>query len=347
MPYFYSVLGVKVRKEEAEALRRRLLSEGVLLREYQPVREGDWVIFPVSRPVEGYETVDVEFPPRRTKPASLREALERFLPPEQAAHVTRSFDIIGHVAVIKIPPELWDYRKEIGRAVLEVHRNVRTVAAEAGPHQGVFRVQPVEVVAGDPHLITTHREHGVSLRLEVGKVYFSPRLSYERERIARQVRPGEFIAALFAGVGPFPLVIHRFQPEIRAYAVELNPHAYRFLVENVRLNRARGKIIPVLGDVRDVVPRMFPHMADRVLMPSPILAGDFLDVAIAAAKPSGAIIHVYALGPVDDPFSSREYEIKRFFEERGWNAEVVGRRRVRSYSPGMDQVVFDVHVRRC
>ena len=338
------MLGVKVKKEEAETIRRRLLSEGILLRDYLPIRQGGWVVFPVSRAVEGYETVDTEFPKRPSKPKNLREALEKILPPEQAAQVTKSFDIVGHVAVIKIPPGLWEYREKIGRAVLEVHRNVRTVAAEVGPHQTVFRVQPVEIIAGEPELVTTHREHGVELRLEVGKVYFSPRLSYERERIAKQVRPGEFIAFLFAGVGPFPLVVHRFQPGVRGYAVELNPDAYRFLAENIRLNRAEGRIIPVLGDVRDVVPRMFPHMADRVVMPSPVLAEDFLDVAVSAAKPSGAVVHVYSLGPVDDPFSAKEYQIKRYFNERGWGARVLERRRVRSYSPGLDQVVFDVYV---
>jgi len=340
------VLGVKVRKEEAEALRRSILSKGILLREFMPIRENGWIIFPVSATVEGYEMVDVEFPARRTKPRSLRDALERFLPPEQAALVTKSFDIIGHVAVIKIPPELWDYRDKIGEAILEAHRNIRTVAAEAGPHQTVFRVQPVEIIAGEPELRTAHREHGVNLHLEVGKVYFSPRLSYERERIAKQVQPNEFIAFLFAGVGPFPLVIRRFQPEARGYAIELNPDAHRFLVKNIQHNRAEKKIIPILGDVRDVIPRMFPHMADRIIMPSPILAENFLDAAISAAKPSGSTIHIYSLGPVNDPFSTKEYEIRRCFEERGWDAEIVSRRRVRSYSPGRDQIAFDVYIRR-
>lgn len=346
MPQVFLMLGVRVPKRDAESVRRRLMSDGVLLREYQPVRDDDFVIFPVSRPVPGLDTVDIDFPARETKPRNLREALERFLSPEQAAQVTKSFDIIGHVAVIRIPDELWEYREKIGEAVFAVHPNVRTVAAEVGPHQGVFRVQPIEVIAGEPNLVTVYREHGVPMRLEVGKTYFSPRLSYERYRIAKQVRPGEFIAALFAGVGPFPLVIHRFQPSIRAYAVELNPHAYRFLVENIRLNHTEKSIIPILGDVRDVVPRMFPHMADRVLMPSPILAEDFLDVALEAAKPSGAVIHTYALGPVKDPFTEKEYEILRFFSERGWEAKVLSKRRVRSYSPRLDQVVFDVFVRK-
>lgn len=340
------MLGVKVRKEDAETTRRILLSKALLLRDYVPIRQGDLVIFPVSEAPDGYEVVDVDFPSRRAKPNSLREALERFLPPEQAESVTKSFDIVGHVAIINIPSELWDLRKDIGKAILEVHKNIRTVAAELGPHQTAFRVQPLEVIAGEPSLLTSYKEHGVELRLELGKLYFSPRLSYERGRIAKQVRPGEFVTTLFAGVGPFPLVIHRFQPNMRGCAIELNPDAFHFLVDNIRRNGAEGKIIPVLGDVRDVIPRMFPHLADRVLMPSPALADDFLDVAINAAKPAGATIHIYSLGPVSDPFSAKEYEIRRYFEERGWATRIVGRRRVRSYSPRMEQAVFDVYVRK-
>ncbi|NPA76320.1 MAG: class I SAM-dependent methyltransferase family protein [Candidatus Diapherotrites archaeon] len=338
--------GVRVPKRDAEQVRRRLMGDDILLRDYQPIRDGDYVIFPASECPEGFDCVERDFPARRKKPRSLEDALREFLDPEDVQHVTKSFDIIGHVAIIRIPDELWAKRKEIGEAILRVHPNVRTVAAEVGPHQGVFRVQPVEIIAGEPNLVTEYREFGVRLRLEVGKTYFSPRLSYERYRIAKQVRPGEFIAALLAGVGPFPLVIHRFQPNIRVYAVELNPDAYRFLVENIRLNRAEGKIEPILGDVRDVVPARYPHQADRVLMPSPILAEDFLDVALAAAKYSGAIIHTYALGPNDDPFTEKEYELLRFFRDRGWDAKVLNRRVVRSYSPRLDQVSFDVYVKR-
>jgi len=209
-----AMLGIIVPRKEAESIRRRLLQSGLLLKDYQPVRDGNYVIFPVSSCPDGFECVEREFPARKKKPRSLEDALREFLPEYAVQHVVKSFDIIGHVAVIRVPEELWDLREKIGEAILRVHPNVRTVAAEVGPHQGVFRIQPVEVIAGEPNLITEYREFGVRLRLEVGKTYFSPRLSYERYRIAQQVRSGEFIAALFAGVGPFPLVIHRFQPNI-------------------------------------------------------------------------------------------------------------------------------------
>ncbi len=340
----FNVLGVRVRREEAERVRQELKRKGLLLPDYHPIREGDFVIFPVRDRVEGFEVVEREFVPRKRKPRNILEALRPILG-DLAEGVTKSFDIIGHVAVIRLPEEFRKYEKEIAEAIMAVHPNVRTVAVEEGPHQGVYRVQPVRVVAGEKQLVTIYRENGVELELEVGKVYFSPRLSYERARIAQLVKPNEFIAALFAGVGPFPIVIQKKQPSVRQYAVEINPIAYKYLVRNVERNRMVGKIIPVLGDVRDVVPRMFPGMADRVLMPLPKGAYQFLDVAMLALKPKGGFIHFYHFAPEEDPYTEAEALVFEAAEKFGRRAEVVGRRIVRPYAPHVVQVVLDVFIR--
>ncbi len=332
-----------MRKARAEETRRRLAAEGLLARGYKAIQEGDYVIFPVSRPVEGYEIVERDFPPAMKKPRSMEEYLRPYLSPDEMGKLVKSFDIVGHVAIIQIPDELLPKKRLIGEAILAVHPNVRTVVRELGKHQGVFRVQPVEVIAGEPNLVTTYREHGAVMRLEVGKTYFSPRLSHERLRIARLVRPGEVVGALFAGVGPFPLVIYKKQPAVkRIYAVEINPDAYKYVVENIRLNRAEGKIIPFLGDVRDVVPREFPHQCDRVLMPLPKGAENFLDVAFTALKPSGGYIHFYQFAPEEDLYSRAERTVREKAEELGWRVDIVNRRKVRPHAPHIYQIVLDI-----
>ncbi len=341
------MLGVRVEKRHAEETRRRLASLGVLDREHKAVQEGGYVIFPVTRPVEGYDVVEREFPPAQKKPRSIEEYLRPYLTEDEMKRLVKSFDIVGHVAIIEIPPELLPKKHIIGEAILAVHPNVRTVVREVGKHEGVYRVQPVEVIAGEPNLVTTYREHGAVMRLEVGKTYFSPRLSYERLRIARLVRPGEVVGALFAGVGPFPLVIYKKQPAVkRIYAVEINPDAYKYLVENIRLNRAEGKIIPFLGDVRDVVPREFPHECDRVLMPLPKGAEHFLDVAFTALKPSGGYIHFYQFAPEEDLYSRAERLVQEKARELGWRVKIVGRRKVRPHAPHIYQIVLDIWAER-
>jgi tRNA (guanine37-N1)-methyltransferase len=63
------------------------------------------------------------------------------------------------------------------------------------------------VIAGEDRLTTVHRENGILLHLDLAQVYFSVRSAHERARIAAQVKPGETVAVLCSGVGPFPLII--------------------------------------------------------------------------------------------------------------------------------------------
>ncbi len=339
------VLAVKVPKKEAERAKKELEKKSLLNTEYKVVKRGNFVFFPVKEAIEGYEVVDVDLPPTRRKPRSLEEALKRVLSEEELRSLVKSFDIIGHVAVIEIPEELREKERIIAEAIMKVHPNVRTVAVEEGPTSGPYRVQPVRVIAGEKNLLTLYKEHSVEMWVEVGSVYFSVRHSFERKRIAEQVKPGEVVAALFAGVGPYPLVIAKKQPLVKKiYAVELNPKAYELMVKNVEHNRLERKIIPVWGDVRDVVPRMFSRMADRVIMPLPKSAEDFLDVAMEALKPEGGIIHFYTFGPAEDPYSRAEKKIKEIAGKWGYDVEFLLERKVADYAPRVWKVVIDAKV---
>lgn len=167
---------------------------------------------------------------------------------------------------------------------MNVHRNVKSVFKKLGPMEGVYRTRKLKFLAGERRTVTEYRENNCRFRLDVSKVYFTPRLSFERRRIAEQVKPGEHILALFAGVGPFPIVIAKVQPHVKIHAVELNPDAFKYMQENTRLNRMQEIITPLLGDVKEIVPAKFVNSADRILMPLPKGAEKFLGEAFLAAK---------------------------------------------------------------
>ncbi|NYZ79657.1 tRNA (guanine-N1)-methyltransferase, partial [Candidatus Micrarchaeota archaeon] len=180
---------------------------------------------------------------------------------------------------------------------------------------------------------------GARMHLDVNKVYFTPRLSFERTRIASLVKRGEVIGAWFAGVGPFPLVIFKKQPDVSIYAIELNPVAYEYLVENVRINKAQSVITPVFGDVREVAKTL--PLCDRIIMPLPKGAETFLDVAFDRAK-SGCVIHFYSFGSMEEPFEAVEEKIFEIAKACGRDVRIAGKRVVRPYSPSVVQVSFDV-----
>ncbi|MFH0987005.1 MAG: class I SAM-dependent methyltransferase family protein [Candidatus Micrarchaeota archaeon] len=278
----------------------------------------------------------------KKKPSSLREALEGKLTEEQLSELVTSFDIIGTVVVIDIPESLKKKEKVIGNAILDVHRHLKTVCKRSGIHEGDFRIRPVEVIAGGKSTETEYKECGALMRFDINKTYFTPRLSHERERIAAFVKPGEKIGYFFAGVGPFGFVILKKQPAVgKIYAFELNPSAVEYMENNIRINRAQLKMQAVAGDVRKEAPKYAPY--DRIVMPLPKDAHEFLDVALACSK-KGTIVHLYGFGERSKPFEELEKSALNCAKLRGIKISVQNRKIVRPYSPSTVQVVFDLAV---
>ena len=145
------------------------------------------------------------------------------------AKVPQAFDIIGDIVVIDIPPQLKAYQNLIGEAILQTQKNVTTVLAKASDISGVFRVRDYDFIAGEHKTQTIHREFGCQYHVDIAKAYFSPRLSHEHERVAAQVQEGEAVVDLFAGVGPFSVLIGKRNPAAKVYAVDLNPDAVELL----------------------------------------------------------------------------------------------------------------------
>lgn len=336
------MLFLKVPKKQGEAVRKDLVREGIISNEYPIMIEEGCILFPVTRGFSTFATVERECAKIAKPSKSLKEALGRVLNETELDSLTTSFDIIGDIAIVEIPTELETKETEIGNALLEVHRNIRTILRKMGPMEGEFRVRKVKVIAGEDRTATIYKESGAVMELDVAKVYFSVRLSHERTRIASLVKPNENILALFAGVGPYALVIARKVPSARIVAIELNPDAVSYMRKNIERNRAKN-VDAVLGDAREVVMRDYRDFADRVTMPLPKGAQDFLDVAFVGVK-DGGIVHFYSFSGIEKPFEEARAVVERAARKCGVGIEIVSERIVRPYSPQTVQVVLDIRV---
>jgi len=216
------------------------------------------------------------------------------LPPHLLASLPRAIEFVGEIAIVEIPPELDAYKKTIGETVLELHKNVKTVLAKAGAVSGAHRVREFHVIAGEPKTETVHKEHGCRYYVDLASAYFSARLSYEHKRVSSHVENNETIIDMFAGVGPFSILIAKTHERVKIYAVDVNPYAVELLRKNVRLNRVEDKVYPLLGDARQIVEERLGGVADRVIMNLPEKAIEFVDVACKALKPKGGILHFYS-----------------------------------------------------
>lgn len=334
---------LKVPRKEAERTRRQLVQDSLISNEYDIISEGAFILIPVTIKKEwkGFEIIEKKSEKRPQNITKLKDALAPLLTKAELEALTTSFDIIGDIAIIEVPKELESKEKEkqIGEALLRAHKNIKTVLKKLGPMEGEYRVRKVGFIAGEHKTETIYRESGVRMKLDVGKVYFSVRLSHERKRISGLVKDGERVLVLFAGVGPFALVIAKNKPTARVVAVELNPEAVRYMRENITLNKLKNTEA-VEGDARDFRGTGF----DRVLMPLPKSGGDFLDVAFRAVK-KGGVVHFYTFADSRAPFEEAVKKVKRAADAAGVSAEVVQQRVVRPFSPKTVQAVLDLQVK--
>jgi tRNA (guanine37-N1)-methyltransferase len=286
------------------------------------------------------------FSPVGQRTGHFRERLE--LPDGLKELVPRAFDVVGDIAVLKLDDALQPHREAVGRALLETHGNVRLVAADTGV-EGKLRVRKLTAIAGEGGFVTEHREGGLRFTVDLSRVYFSPRLAFERERVVELAREegDRTVLDMFSGVGPFAVAIARRTDVESVWAMDLNPAAVEYLRRNVGRNGVDGKVRIMEGDAGHLVPGLVAEsggpLADRVIMNHPHGASSFLDAALEAVRPGGTV-HYHEI-------MEREHVIARL-EELARSGEALGRtvgaehvREVRTYSAAMDHLCFDLRVR--
>lgn len=284
------------------------------------------------------------FVEREQNEKALENILANILPSPLLANLPRALDIVGDIAIVEVPSELKPYEKLIGMAILKAHRNVKTVLAKAGAISGIYRTREFVFIAGEPKTCTIHREFGCQYYVDVAKAYFSPRLSHEHQRVALLVKKDEVVLDLFAGVGPFSILIAK-TVDSKIYAIDINPEAFVLLKKNILLNRVQNRVMPMLGNARQIVCDKFANIADRVIMNLPESAIDFVDIACTALKLGGGIIHFYSFIRQPDSLDLLESRFAEAVEKAGRKAkQPLCARIVRETAPYQQQIVLDATI---
>lgn len=328
-------LCVVVPKKRAEPIRRKLLERGMLRKDLQIRADARNVYLPVTQRVDvGYPVETSEFKEVEETVSDYRVLVD--VPDDLRKFLPSSFDTLGSVALVKIADEVSAYSKDIGKAILATHKSIKTVCMDSGVVDE-FRTRNIKVVAGEKTTETTHKEYGVIFRMDVSKVFFSPRLATERDQVSRQVKPGEVVVDMFAGIGPFSIMIAKSRSPKVVYAIDINPVAIEFMKENIALNRVHG-VEPILGDAREVIGRL--EKADRVIMNLPHDACNYVQDAIRALKPGG-VLHYYEIME-ETAVRARLDTIADLARRDGRVMKELARRKVKSYSPTMTFYGFDL-----
>jgi len=279
----------------------------------------------------------------------IRRLAEQLYGPEKAKKFWQRLEIIGDIAIIRQPFDVsLDELKPLAEKILEELPYIKSVWAAVSPVEGQYRLRKFAHLAGEKRSETIYKEHGCLFKLDITRVYISPRLGYEHIRIARLVEPGEVVVNMYAGAGLFSIIIARYAKPKKVYSIDINPDAYRYMVENVKLNRVESIVEPILGDAAKVIEEKLVGVADRVLMPLPELALDHLPYAVKALRKDGKkIIHIYLhvhAGRGEDPIEKGWKIVVDRLDELGLKAEKLFGRVVRDVGPRWYQVVLDIRV---
>ncbi|MEM2564012.1 MAG: methyltransferase, partial [Candidatus Bathyarchaeia archaeon] len=174
----------------------------------------------------------------------------------------------------------------------------------------------------------------------------SPRLSYEHYRVASQVAKGETVVDMFAGVGPFSILIAKIREKVTVYSIDINPDAVEFLKRNIYANNVHGKVIPFLGDAREIIESRLRGVADRVIMNLPEKAIEYVDAACTALKSSGGVIHYYKIAGGSDVLERVKRRLIEEIEGSGRSVEaLLSERIVKEVAPYRWHIAVDVKVK--
>ncbi len=337
---------VSVPSARAEELRRVLQADGLIDRTHRMTKHAGRVLMPLTgEPVADLseygavllETEDLESRPSPRNPVEqLRQRLGELQVPWDA--VPKKWERIGDVVVLRIPPAGRVDEMKIARAFAEV-LHAGTVLEDLSGVHGILRAPSMRVLYGS-RTETVHLEGGVRYKLDVTQVMFSSGNLPERVSVARLVRPGDVVVDLFAGIGYFslPIAVHSKAAEV--HACELNPVSFRYLMENLRLNRVTN-VVPHLGDCRSVAPR---GVADVVLM-GHFSAREHLDVAFECLRGAGIVVY-HELTPREQFPGEPVRRVMEAARTRWYDIESARTRIVKSYAPGIVHAIVEARVRR-
>ena len=332
-----SFLAALVSRGEAKVAIEEISSSGLLDSRRKVLTRQSVVEIPVKGPPLAYQTIVQEHPVFFKRSPELADLMKSQMNPDQLELLPRGWFILGDIIIVKIQPQLERFKDQIGNALLSIYPRCRSVLRDFGI-EGPLREPVRELIVGESSE-TVHRENGVLFKLDALRVMFSQGNLRERMRMSLLGRD-EIVVDMFAGIGYFalPMAVHA-KPK-KVLAIEINPVAYRYLKENVRLNHAESIVEPILGDCQDATPQ---DVADRVVMGYVGATDRYLRTGVQALRPGG-VLHYHQTIPSKKYPDDAIKDVVEAAEKLGKRVEVLNFSRVKKYSPGVVHAVVDARI---
>ena len=372
---------VKIKQEFAEEflklLKAKLPNEPFLDKRTKVIHEGAYVLFPIIADVEkvktlietisnqlNFDIVSVEgIAEVYYKSRSIEEVLVGELPENILELVPKSYDIIGKIAIVEFDQlntiggkNILSYKKKVAEALVSVNKSVETVYEKKSEVKGRYRLKELKIIYGDDNPETIHKENDCKFKLDVKNTYFTPRLVFERKRVSSIISLSSFkkqenIVDMFTGVGPFSIQIAK-NNDAKIYAFDVNPSAYKYLIENIEMNKMKGEVIAHNMDVKELLNldsklgNNLKHKIDRIIMNLPEQSINYIDVACFLMKKTGGILHFYQFCKKPNPIKKGIENLNTKLKDSGWQIEeILNSKVVKPFSPKSDLIALDLKIK--
>eukprot|EP00834_Sanchytrium_tribonematis_P005811 NODE_379_length_8451_cov_0.593630.p2 type:complete len:427 gc:universal NODE_379_length_8451_cov_0.593630:2823-4103(+) len=170
---------------------------------------------------------------------TMHQVLTGLLP--KSMDIPSSYESVGHIAHLNLRDEQLPYKFAIGSIFLDKLPNIKTVVnkTEELQESNPFRILPFELLAGENNFIAKVRETSCHFEFDFSKVYWNSRLQMEHLRLTTMFKPSEYVADVFAGVGPFAIPTAK---NCVVFANDLNPDSYLYLNHNSKANKVVNRL---------------------------------------------------------------------------------------------------------
>ncbi len=265
-------------------------------------------------------------------------SLADIVPQKKMSLLPKKWELIGDVAIIKLPKEFEKTKVIIAERYAKCLR-CKTILNDIGGIAGTYRKPLVEVIFGEKNTETVHSENGIRFKLDPQKIMFSSGNMYERKRMATISSKDEVVVDLFAGIGYFSVPIAVKSKPKKIIACEINPASYEYLCKNIVLNHVTSIVEPLLGDCRKNAPK---NVANRVVMGYIGKTHLFLPTAINCLKNHTGVIHYHDTFPEKHIPQLPMENVQKVAHEYERKATLLSYTRIKSYAPGISHAVVDV-----
>lgn len=338
--------GLISKAKEIESLKKFLLSKSIALKGQKIIKNGSDFIIPIIDEYpkslsKKYNIINLSMKPK-PKPKSFKELAKEIVPKEKFNLLKTAYDVVGSIGILEIDKGLFEYKIRLGEALLKSNNNLKTALRKAGSHYGDYRIQEFEHLAGEKTTVALHKENNVFIQLDIARMYFSPRLSTERKRISQLIKPKENVLVMFSGCAPYVCVIAKNTLAKSVVGIEINKDAHIYAIKNLAKNKIKNAVV-INGDVRKESQKL-KEKFDRIIMPLPKNAGEFLDSAFLVCK-DDAWVHMYEFAN-EEKFKEIVLFVKKACEYNSFFVRSLKIHKCGQQSPREYRICVDFHIKK-